>query len=114
VNGSFDRLQTARLVLRRVADADVEHVMSVEADPATNAFCWNLYYRFKPAAWGRGYATEAAAAALRAAEAVAADSPIVARTRPHNEPSRRVAERLGLLHNPSLDEDGYVVLTSRW
>jgi RimJ/RimL family protein N-acetyltransferase len=76
--------------------------------------CWNLYYRFKPAAWGCGYATEAVAEALLAAEAVAAARPVVARTGPDNAPSSRVAERTGLLRTPHLDGDGYIVFTLGW
>jgi RimJ/RimL family protein N-acetyltransferase len=57
---------------------------------------WNLYYRFTPAAWGRGLAAELVSAALDAARAVDPDRPIVAYLLEHNAESRRRAERAGL------------------
>jgi RimJ/RimL family protein N-acetyltransferase len=56
----------------------------------------NLYYRFRPEAWGNGYATEVGRAALALAAKMAPGIPVVALIRPKNEPSIRVAERLGL------------------
>jgi RimJ/RimL family protein N-acetyltransferase len=58
---------------------------------------WNLYYRFSPAVWGRGYATELSRAAVEAARAVDPEVPVVAWILAHNTASRRVAERLGFL-----------------
>ena len=56
----------------------------------------NLYYRFRPDAWGKGYATEVGRAALTLAAQSAPGVPVAALIRPKNEPSIRVAERLGL------------------
>lgn len=56
----------------------------------------NLYYRFRPEAWGKGYATELGRAALTLAAKAAPGTPVVALIRPLNEPSIRVAQRLGM------------------
>lgn len=56
----------------------------------------NLYYRFRPSAWGNGYATELGGAALALAAKAAPGVPVVALIRPRNEPSIRVAQRLGM------------------
>lgn len=56
----------------------------------------NLYYRFRPTAWGSGYATELGRAALALAAKAAPGAPVVALIRPRNEPSIRVAQRLGM------------------
>jgi RimJ/RimL family protein N-acetyltransferase len=56
----------------------------------------NLYYRFRPTAWGRGYATELGRAALALAAKASPGAPVVALIRPRNEPSIHVAERLGM------------------
>ncbi|MBS2964676.1 GNAT family N-acetyltransferase [Actinocrinis puniceicyclus] len=56
----------------------------------------NLYYRFHPSVWGRGYATEVGRAALALAASMAPGVPVVALIRPRNEPSIRVAQRLGM------------------
>ena len=58
---------------------------------------WNLYYRFRPSAWGHGYATEVCRAAVEAATDLAPALPIVAWIDPVNEESSRVARRLGLI-----------------
>ncbi len=62
------------------------------------AWCpwWNLYYRLSPAVHARGYATELAATALKAAHAVDPDRPVIAYLLEHNVASRRTAERVGL------------------
>ncbi|SDS81680.1 Protein N-acetyltransferase, RimJ/RimL family [Nocardioides scoriae] len=57
---------------------------------------WNLYYRFDPAFWGRGYAAELARAALDAARRLRPATPVVASLLEHNTASQRLAERLGL------------------
>ena len=67
---------------------------------------WNLLYRFLPEVWGRGYATEAARASIEAAAQVDGSRPVVARIRPSNSASSRVAEAVGLVRRPDLDLDG--------
>lgn len=57
---------------------------------------WNLGYRFAPEAWGRGFATEAAAVALATARATRPGTPVTARVLAGNTASVRVLERLGL------------------
>jgi ribosomal-protein-alanine N-acetyltransferase len=70
----------------------------------------NLFYRLDPAAWGNGIATEAATAVVAWAAAHgparAAELPVVARVRPANVASARVAERAGLHRRPELDVTG--------
>jgi ribosomal-protein-alanine N-acetyltransferase len=67
---------------------------------------WNLLYRFLPEAWGSGYASEAARASIGAAAQVDASRPVIARIRPANSGSARVAEAIGLVRRPDLDLDG--------
>ena len=62
-------------------------------------------WRLAPEHWGKGYATEAAAAALAFGfETVGLDE-IVAFTVPANWPSRRVMERVGMTYSPADDFD---------
>jgi RimJ/RimL family protein N-acetyltransferase len=58
---------------------------------------WNLLYRLDTRHQGRGYATELGRAAIEAAAFVDAGVPFIAWAAEHNTPSRRVAERLGLV-----------------
>jgi ribosomal-protein-alanine N-acetyltransferase len=51
---------------------------------------------FSPATWGRGYATEAGAAAMAHVLRTLARPRVVAIIDPDNEPSKRVAARLGM------------------
>ncbi|MGI8576941.1 MAG: GNAT family N-acetyltransferase [Nocardioidaceae bacterium] len=76
--------------------------------------CWNVYYRFSPTVWRRGFATEAAREALAVARTREPLLPVVARTRPSNQPAVRVAERAGLKRRPDLDADGFLVLCDGW
>jgi RimJ/RimL family protein N-acetyltransferase len=69
----------------------------------------NLYYRFAPESWGRGYATEVALAAVELARSLDADLPVMAKTRPANEAAKRVALRAGLVRRPELDHAGFAV-----
>ncbi|MEX0427951.1 GNAT family N-acetyltransferase [Nocardioides sp. DS6] len=61
------------------------------------ACSWNLNYRLAPDAQGHGYATELVRAALDAARAADPNSAVIAWIDAHNVPSRRVAERAGLI-----------------
>jgi RimJ/RimL family protein N-acetyltransferase len=49
---------------------------------------WNLYYRFTPAAWGRGLAAELVTTAIECAHAVAPERPVIAHLLEHNLESR--------------------------
>ncbi|MFJ2810592.1 GNAT family N-acetyltransferase [Kitasatospora sp. NPDC087271] len=72
---------------------------------------FNLYYRFRPSAWGLGYAAEAARAAMAEALPRFPGVPVVALIHPDNVPSRRLAERLGLLPDPDgrTDDEGRLI-----
>jgi len=78
----------------------------------------NLYYRFGPDSWGRGYAKEMAVFAADAAAAAAPDLPVIARTKEDNIPSQRTALAAGLERRPDLDADDgtglSVILARGW
>jgi RimJ/RimL family protein N-acetyltransferase len=65
--------------------------------------CTEVLWRLKRAAWGRGYATEAARACLDFAFARLALPEVVAFTVPANRRSRAVMERLGMRHDGAAD-----------
>jgi RimJ/RimL family protein N-acetyltransferase len=67
----------------------------------------NLFYRFAPACWGQAIASEAATAVVRWAEANQPGQPVIARVRPDNIASQRVAERAGLIRAEHLDSAGF-------
>ncbi len=73
----------------------------------------NLYYRFTPSAWGHGYATEMALMAVTLARKYLPHYPVLARVRPGNVASMRVAEHAGLMRRPDLDTE-YVVFALGW
>ena len=62
-------------------------------------------WRFLREAWGHGYATEAARAAVQFGFEEVGLEEIVSFTVPANERSRRVMERLGMRHDPAGDFD---------
>lgn len=64
---------------------------------------FELAYRYKPAAWGHGYATEAGAAALAHAFASTALDEILGLTAPGNQPSQRVLSKLGFADRGTTD-----------
>ncbi|WP_328413217.1 GNAT family N-acetyltransferase [Streptomyces violaceus] len=67
----------------------------------------NLFYRFATSAWGQGFAAEAAAAVATWASHHLPDLPLIARVRPANLASQRVAIRAGLNRAQHLDTEGY-------
>lgn len=62
-------------------------------------------WRLARAHWGRGYATEAARAAVAYGFGELGLEEIVSFTTQANEPSRRVMERIGMTHDPADDFD---------
>jgi RimJ/RimL family protein N-acetyltransferase len=77
-------------------------VMTLQERPVLN-----LFYRFDADCWGAGFATEAASEVVRWASAHHSDTLLIARVRPANAASHRVAIRAGLVRTPQLDEPGY-------
>jgi RimJ/RimL family protein N-acetyltransferase len=65
--------------------------------------CVEIGWRLAPAAWGQGYATEAAREALRFGFETLGLDEIVSITRPANARSRAVMERLGMTRDPADD-----------
>ena len=80
--------------VRRAEDVDADHVT------------YNLYYRFRPAAWGNGFAREAGAAAIEVAAALDPSAVVVAVIHADNQPSARVATALGLVPDGTTMHDG--------
>lgn len=76
--------------------------------------CWELYYRFAPDVWRRGYATEAAIEAVALAIARVPRLPVLARTRPDDVAGQGVAEAAGLERHPDLDADGLIAFVTHW
>lgn len=66
----------------------------------------NLFYRLDPQAWGAGVATEAAGAVVAWATEHLPEWTVVARVRPDNVASQRVALRAGLIRAEDLDDQG--------
>ena len=66
----------------------------------------NLYYRFAPDSQGKGYAKEAAAAAIAKARERFPQLPVVAIIDPTNEASIALALKLGLRHVPGAGVPG--------
>jgi [ribosomal protein S5]-alanine N-acetyltransferase len=66
----------------------------------------NLFYRLAPSAWGQGFASEAATAVAAWASRQVPELPLIARVRPANVASQRVAIRVGLTRAEHLDTTG--------
>ncbi|MGL4611731.1 MAG: GNAT family N-acetyltransferase [Trueperaceae bacterium] len=56
----------------------------------------NLYFRFDPSSWGKGYATEMAQVTLKTGCTTLGYSHVLASVRPNNLASIKVLERLGM------------------
>jgi RimJ/RimL family protein N-acetyltransferase len=77
-----------------------EHTFPAHFTPAVE-----VGWRLARSAWGHGYATEAARAALSFGFGELALDEVVSMTVPANERSRRVMERLGMTRSPADDFD---------
>jgi RimJ/RimL family protein N-acetyltransferase len=73
-----------------------------------------LGYLFLPEAWGRGYATEACAAALAWFANALPGEPVVLRTQTLNDRSMRLAAQLGFTEVQRFEEDGAEQWFGRW
>jgi [ribosomal protein S5]-alanine N-acetyltransferase len=93
-------------IVERRDDGEAVGVCGVKAVTVEGRPVWNLLYRFVPAAWGRGYAREAAAEAVAAARRTDPGRIVIARVRPANAASARVAAAVGLERRPELDLEG--------
>jgi RimJ/RimL family protein N-acetyltransferase len=58
----------------------------------------NLFYRFRPSSWGRGFAPEMARAAVDWADRERPERAVLIVTEFANKPSQRVAVKLGFVH----------------
>ena len=67
--------------------------------------CVEVGWRLARSAWGHGFATEAGRASLTHAFGPLALDEVVSMTAVPNTPSRRVMERLGMVHDPDGDFD---------
>lgn len=74
----------------------------IMAKPIEGQTGLNLYFRFRPQAWGQGYASEMALAALALAFEQLYAPAVLAVVRPANMPSRKTLERIGLRLKGSL------------
>jgi ribosomal-protein-alanine N-acetyltransferase len=79
--------------------------LAVPAFEAHFTPCVEIGWRLAAEHWGRGYATEAARAAVDFAFGTVGLEQIVSFTVPANTRSRRVMKRLGMSHSPADDFD---------
>ena len=99
----WDRNGFGYFVVRRLGSADVVGFCGVKLMRLHDAPVLNLFYRLDPAAWGGGLASEAAVAVVAWAPP---PRPVIARVRPANVASARVAVKAGLHRAPHLDAEG--------
>jgi len=74
----------------------------IMAKPIDGQAGLNLYFRFRPQAWGQGYASEMSLAALALAFERLYAPAVLAVVRPANMPSRKTLERIGMRLKGSL------------
>jgi RimJ/RimL family protein N-acetyltransferase len=93
------RFETDRLSYWTVRRRDTAAIIGVGGAQRQRTRAWNLTYRLAATQHGHGFATEIGRAAYAAASAVDAAVPFIAWIDPHNTPSRKVAERVGLTNH---------------
>ncbi|AOS63627.1 GNAT family N-acetyltransferase [Actinoalloteichus hymeniacidonis] len=105
-NDQWSRFGIGYLTAREHGCATVLGFCGVKAMLLKDRPILNLFYRLDPAAWGHGYASEAARSVVGWAGRRLPGPPIVARVRPRNTASQRVATKAGLTRAPDLDGPG--------
>jgi RimJ/RimL family protein N-acetyltransferase len=98
-------LHTARLRLRPFNDADANDLFALHTNAYPDYRSASLGYCFADAAWGHGYATEAARGLLRWAFDTLDLNRVQAQTDTRNVASARVLEKLGFVREGTLRED---------
>ncbi len=106
-NDHWQRCGFGYWVVRRRETLNPLGFCGVKVMPVAGSPSLNLFYRFAPAAWGQGIAGEAAVEVVRWARDTHPDLPVVARVRPENAASHRVATKAGLQRAEHLDGEGY-------
>lgn len=94
------------------SQSEVVGIGGIRRDSLKEKDVLNLYYRFSPNAWGHGYAQELARTAVKLANEHLSNFFVVARIRPANTPSIKVAERIGLRHSVELDSSEHLAFVS--
>jgi RimJ/RimL family protein N-acetyltransferase len=110
VDGFMDRLLLDGYGLWAVEVRATNHFvgfagLAVPSWDAPFAPCTEIGWRLAASAWGRGYATEAATAAITTAFDQAGLEEVVSFTTTSNLRSQKVMQRLGMTHDPSEDFD---------
>jgi [ribosomal protein S5]-alanine N-acetyltransferase len=106
-NEQWDRYNFGYWVVRRHHNDLTLGFCGLKVMPFKAGWALNLFYRLTPSAWGHGIASEAATAAVDWAERNAPAWIVIARVRPTNFASQRVALTAGLIRAPHLDGDGF-------
>jgi [ribosomal protein S5]-alanine N-acetyltransferase len=123
-----DELVTARLALRPLRESDLDALAAIYADPAVmrllggprtlvgrcgilvqdveGAREHEIAYLLGSQWWGRGYATEAAAAIRDHARGTLGLDRLISLIAPENTPSKAVALRIGMWHERDLTFEG--------
>lgn len=92
-------------IVRKSDDGTAIGCCGLKAMRLHNRPVLNLFYRFSADQWGRGYATEAAGRVVQWVKAVRPHDTVIARVRPDNLASQRVATNIGLARTGAADGD---------
>ncbi len=103
----FDRFGVGLFAAELLADRSFCGFVGLSVPSFEAAFmpAVEIGWRLAAEHWGRGLATEGASAVLRYGFEIAGLSGVVSFTVPQNLRSRRVMEKLGMVHDPSSDFD---------
>jgi [ribosomal protein S5]-alanine N-acetyltransferase len=105
-NGQWERCGYGYWVVRRCGSDVQLGFCGVKPMELNRMKILNLFYRLAPSAWGQGFASEAATAVAAWASRQVPELPLIARVRPANVASQRVAIRVGLTRAEHLDTTG--------
>lgn len=104
VDGFFERqalqLSETGVCMGALVEKESDRVIGIAGtQPLGTTGHLEIGWILEQACWGRGYATEAGAAAMAYVLETLARPRVVAIIHPDNEPSKRVAARLGMRHD---------------